>query len=256
MTDHGRLLPAIEAAARSAGDAILKIYETDFEIEQKDDDSPVTQADIDAERIILEVLHRLTPDVPVVAEEQSAKGIIPEVGDRFWLVDPLDGTREFLSRNGEFTVNIALVEDRCPVLGVVHAPARNLTYTTGIDGKATRRSGDGPTEIIQVRTPPDAGLSIVASRRHGSGSEIERFLQGRPVAERITCGSSLKFCVVAAGDADIYPRFGPTMEWDTAAGQAVLTAAGGRVTTLDGDEFRYAKAGFRNPNFIAWGGAT
>lgn len=256
MTDHGRLLPAIEAAARSAGEAILKIYETDFEIERKDDDSPVTQADIDAERIILDALHHLAPDIPAVAEEQSAKGVTPEVGDRFWLVDPLDGTREFLSRNGEFTVNIALVENRRPVLGVVHAPARQLTYTTGIDGKATRQSGDGSAEIIHVRRPPDAGLSIVASRRHGSGPEIERFLRRRTVAERITCGSSLKFCVVAAGGADIYPRFGPTMEWDTAAGQAVLTAAGGRVTTMDGDEFRYAKAGFRNPDFIAWGGAT
>jgi 3'(2'), 5'-bisphosphate nucleotidase len=253
MIDCAALLPEIDATAREAGEAILAVYRTDFDVERKSDDSPVTQADLDAERIILAVLRRLTPDIPVVAEEEVSAGRMPEVGDRFWLVDPLDGTREFLSRNGEFTVNIALVQDRRPILGVVHAPARGLTFTGFLPGHATRQEGDGPVKRIAVRTPPDEGLTVVASRRHGSVEEREHFLEGRTVANRIACGSSLKFCVVAAGEADVYPRFGRTMEWDTAAGHAVLAAAGGRLTTTDGKEFLYRKPGFENPGFIAWG---
>jgi 3'(2'), 5'-bisphosphate nucleotidase len=254
MIDCAELLPEIEAAARRAGDAILAVYRTDFEVERKADASPVTQADLDAERIILDVLRRLTPDIPAVAEEEVSAGRVPTVGDRFWLVDPLDGTREFLSRNGEFTVNIALVENRRPILGVVHAPARGLTFTGFLHGDATCREGDGPVERISVRKPPEPGITVVASRRHGSIEEHEDFLRGRKIADRIACGSSLKFCVVARGEADVYPRFGPTMEWDTAAGQAVLAAAGGAVTTTDGKEFLYRKPGFANPDFIAWGG--
>ena len=254
MIDCAALLPEIEAAARRAGDAILAVYRTDFDVERKADESPVTQADLDAERIILDALRRIAPDIPAVAEEEVAAGRMPEVGDRFWLVDPLDGTREFLGRNGEFTVNIALVENRRPILGVVHAPARGLTFTGHAAGTATRQKGDGPSESIAVREPPGIGLTVVASRRHGSAAEREHFLEGRKVAERIACGSSLKFCVVASGEADVYPRFGPTMEWDTAAGHAVLAAAGGRITTTDGREFLYRKPGFENPDFIAWGG--
>jgi len=254
MIDHAALLPALVAVSKRAGEIILAIYRTDFDVEQKADYSPVTQADIDAEAIILETLRRLTPHVPIVAEEEVSAGRIPDVGDCFWLVDPLDGTREFLSRNGEFTVNIALIRDRQPVLGVVHAPERGVTYTGSQPGGATRQKGDGPVEPIRVRTPPAAGLTVVASRRHGSGSEIDRFLNGRKVADRVTFGSSLKFCVVASGEADIYPRFGPTMEWDTAAGHAVLAAAGGCLTNTDGSDFLYRKPDFRNPNFIAWGG--
>jgi 3'(2'), 5'-bisphosphate nucleotidase len=256
MIDCAALLPEIDAAARRAGEAILAVYRTDFDVERKSDDSPVTQADLDAERIILDVLRRLTPDIPVVAEEEVSAGRTPDVGDCFWLVDPLDGTREFLNRNGEFTVNIALVQDRRPILGVVHAPARGLTFTAFLPGHATRQEGDGPTKRIAVRTPPPEGLTVVASRRHGSVEEREHFLEGRTVANRIACGSSLKFCVVAAGEADVYPRFGRTMEWDTAAGHAVLAAAGGRLTTTDGREFLYRKPGFENPGFIAWGGLS
>ena len=223
-------------------------------MERKSDESPVTQADLDAERIILDALRRLTPDLPAVAEEEMSAGCVPEIGDRFWLVDPLDGTREFLSRNGEFTVNIALVENRRPILGVVHAPTRGLTFSGLHPGGATCREGDGPAEAIRVRPPPEQGITVVASRRHGSIEEREHFLRGRKVAARLACGSSLKFCVVARGEADVYPRFGPTMEWDTAAGHAVLTAAGGSVTTTEGKEFLYRKPGFENPDFIAWGG--
>jgi 3'(2'), 5'-bisphosphate nucleotidase len=254
MTGTAALLPEIVAAARRAGEAILAIYRTDFDVERKADDSPVTQADLDAERIILEVLRRLTPDIPVVAEEEVSAGRTPDVGDRFWLVDPLDGTREFLSRNGEFTVNIALIENQRPVLGVVHAPDKHLTFTGCLPDGATRQDGDGPVRRITVRTPPAEGLTVVSSRRHGSAEEREHFLEGRKIASRITCGSSLKFCVVASGDADVYPRFGPTMEWDTAAGHAVLAAAGGCLTTPDGADFLYRKPDFLNSNFIAWGG--
>ena len=214
----------------------------------------MTQADLDAERIILEVLRQLTPDIPVVAEEEVSAGRVPDVGERFWLVDPLDGTREFLNRNGEFTVNIALIENRVPVLGVVHAPDRKLTFTGRMPGEATRQEGDGPVRRIRVRTPPAEGLTVVASRRHGSATELDGFLQGRTVADRVSCGSSLKFCVVASGEADVYPRFGPTMEWDTAAGHAVLAAAGGCITMTDGADFLYRKPDFLNPYFIAWGG--
>lgn len=254
MIDCAALLPEIDAAARRAGDAILAIYRTDFGVVRKADESPVTQADLDAERIILDVLRRITPDIPAVAEEEVSAGRVPEVGDCFWLVDPLDGTREFLSRNGEFTVNIALIEDRRPILGVVHAPDRGLTFTGHASGHATRQEGGKPAERIAVRKPPEAGLTVVASRRHGGIEEHEDFLRGRKVAGRIACGSSLKFCVVASGEADVYPRFGPTMEWDTAAGHAVLAAAGGCITTTDGKEFLYRKPGFANPDFIAWGG--
>jgi 3'(2'), 5'-bisphosphate nucleotidase len=254
MSGYADLLPDLDAAAKRAGEAILAVYRTDFEVERKEDYSPVTQADLDAEAVILDVLKRLTPDIPVVAEEEASAGRIPAVGNRFWLVDPLDGTREFLSRNGEFTVNIALIEDRRPVLGVVHAPDQNLTYTGCIPGEATRQEGDGPGTKIRVRTPPEEGLTVVASRRHGSASEREHFLAGRKVVNRISCGSSLKFCVVAGGEADVYPRFGETMEWDTAAGHAVLAAAGGLLTTTDNKDFLYRKPDFLNPGFIAWGG--
>lgn len=253
MSDNTALLAGIVAAAREAGEAILQVYETGFTVDVKSDYSPVTEADTAAEAIILRALARLTPDIPVVAEEQvAAHGTPTDVGDRFWLVDPLDGTREFLTHNDEFTVNIALVQDRRPVLGVVHTPAKHLTFTGGT-GLGAMRSEDGAAAPITVRRPPAAGVTVIASRRHGSAMELEHFLEGRHVAERVNCGSSLKFCLVACGEADLYPRFGPTMEWDTAAGHAVLAAAGGRVTTPDGAELLYGKPDFRNPDFIAWG---
>lgn len=253
MSDAGTLLAEIEAVAREAGDAIMKIYKSGFTVDIKSDDSPVTEADTAAEAIILRALSRLTPDIPVVAEEQvSAHGAPTDVGDRFWLVDPLDGTREFLTHNDEFTVNIALIEAQRPVLGVVHTPAKRLTFTGGI-GLGAARSENGDAAPIEIRPAPANGLTVVASRRHGSAAELDQFLEGRTVADRVTCGSSLKFCLVACGEADLYPRFGPTMEWDTAAGHAVLAAAGGRVTTPDGKDLLYNKPEFRNPNFIAWG---
>lgn len=255
MTDYSDWMPRLVALTHKAGEAIMRIYSTDFEVGRKDDDSPVTAADIAAEAVIEQGLQGLAPDIPLVAEEAASQGRLPDItGGRFWLVDPLDGTREFLNRNGEFTVNIGLIENGVPVLGVVHAPALDLTFTGLADDGATVIRGAEPARAISVRPAPEAGVTVVASRRHGDPEAIDRLLRGHPVTGRKTAGSSLKFCLVAEGEADIYPRFGRTMEWDTAAGQAVLSAAGGRVTDERGMPLLYGKQGLDNPPFVAWGG--
>jgi 3'(2'), 5'-bisphosphate nucleotidase len=255
MMDYETLLPELVSLAHRAGGAILDIYATDFEHEIKADESPVTVADIAAEAIIEAGLTELAPEIPLVAEEAASEGRLPDIsGGRFWLVDPLDGTREFLSRNGEFTVNIALIVGARPVLGVVHAPARDVTFTGIAGAGATRAEGGGSAYPVIVRQVREEGVTIVASRRHGDPEAIDRLLRGHPVADRKTAGSSLKFCLVATGEADIYPRFGRTMEWDTAAGHAVLAGAGGQVTDAHGAPLTYGKPGFENPPFIAWGG--
>lgn len=258
-------LPTLEALREplrqlvlDAGERILEIYDEPLEVRRKDDSSPVTEADEEGERIILAGLALLAPDIPVVAEESVAAGRIPDVsGGTFWLVDPLDGTKEFISRNGEFTVNIALIHDGGPVLGVVYAPAVGRIFM-GLDGRAfaetKTQGGDwNSAEPISVRQPPPEGLSVVASRSHRD-EQTEAFIETLDVAEIKSAGSSLKLCLVAAGEADIYPRFGPTMEWDIAAGHAVLAAAGGKLVTVDGEPFAYSKPEFRNPGFIAYGG--
>ncbi|MDH3594625.1 MAG: 3'(2'),5'-bisphosphate nucleotidase CysQ [Rhodospirillales bacterium] len=258
----GDLLAAITEIAERAGAVILEHYAQGaaVEVRAKADASPVTAADEAAEDVILEALAALTPEIPVVSEEAAAAGHVPDVsGGTFWLVDPLDGTKEFLSRNGEFTVNIALVEQGVPVAGVVHAPARALTWTGAkpLDESAPATAGvaetGGPGRDICARPLPAGGAVVVASRRHGSGEIFDAFLADYIVTKRITAGSSLKFCLVADGTADLYPRFGRTMEWDTAAGHAVLRAAGGKVLTADGVPLTYAKPGFENPFFIAYG---
>lgn len=253
--DYPRLRREIEEIARRAGAAIMEIYKTDFEARTKDDASPVTDADLAAEAEIKLALAALTPGVPIVAEESAAAGNIPDVDDRpFWLVDPLDGTKEFLKRNGEFTVNIALIRDRSPVLGTVFLPAKETLYSGQVGAGAAKIEGDGTPKEIVTRAVPNEGLTVVGSRSHGDLSEIERFLGGATIASMTPAGSSLKFCLVAEGAADVYPRLGRTMEWDVAAGHAVLAAAGGRVVETDGTPFRYAKnAIFENPHFVAWG---
>jgi 3'(2'), 5'-bisphosphate nucleotidase len=245
--------PALIAAARRAGAVILEIYNRDFQAAQKADRSPVTEADTAAEAEILRALAALAPDVPVVAEEQAAaQGLPTDAAARFFLVDPLDGTKEFIAKNGEFTVNIALIENGRPVLGVVYLPATDVGYV-GADGRAERWSGSGDLVPIAARPVPAEGLTMAISRSHAEG-EIERAkARGLQIAGTIVAGSSLKFCRLAEGVADLYPRFGTTMEWDTAAGQAVLEAAGGRVEDTDGNPLRYGKAGFKNPHFIAYG---
>jgi 3'(2'), 5'-bisphosphate nucleotidase len=249
------LLPEIVSVAHVAGAEIMKIYATDFDVNWKSDSSPVTAADEGAEAIILPKLRELTPDYTIVAEEAVAKDGIPDIGSApFWLVDPLDGTREFLNRNGEFTVNIALVIDKEPKLGVIYVPAQDTTYTGLVGVGATRQIGDAAPEPITIRTPPEEGVTVLASRRHGDPEVLSAFLKDRPIAEIRNAGSSLKLCLVAAGEGDIYPRFGNTMEWDIAAGHAILSAAGGRVTTEDGAPMLYGKETMLNPHFIAWGG--
>jgi len=240
------------ALARRAGAEILSVYDTAFAVRGKADASPVTDADERAERVILAGLATLAPGVPVVAEEQVAAGRVPQVGDGpFFLVDPLDGTREFISRNGEFTVNIALVDAGRVAAGVVHLPALDETYWS--DGEAAWRArGAGAAERIHCRAPADDGLVVVASRSHRD-ARTDAFLADVPVKSLLSAGSSLKLCRVAEGGADLYPRLGRTMEWDIAAGQAVLEAAGGSVCTLDGTPLRYAKPGFENPDFVARG---
>jgi 3'(2'), 5'-bisphosphate nucleotidase len=254
MPDLDRLLPEIVALADRAGTVILEHYQGDVAVRAKADASPVTAADEAAEAVILARLAELTPEIPTVAEETVAAGHVPEIDDSpFWLVDPLDGTKEFLSRNGEFTVNIALIQAGEPVLGVVLAPARGQAWWGARAKGAMARDAEGRTRAIAVRKPPADGLVAIASRSHRD-AETQAFLDQAGVAECISAGSSLKFCLVAEGKADLYPRFGRTMEWDTAAGHAVLGAAGGRVTTRDGAPFLYRKPGFENPPFIARGG--
>ena len=240
------LLDLMLDAARAASTVIMEVYAEDFEHIQKSDGSPVTVADQRAEEVILH--HLEETGIPVLAEESAAAGIVPTLGDRFFVVDPLDGTKEFLKRNGEFTVNIALVEDGRPTYGVVIAPATGATFVGSPDGafEITNRDVKEP-----LRTHPEGPMKVVASRSHGHGA-LEGFCQTFDVVDDVSVGSSLKFCLVARGEAQLYPRFTPTSEWDTAAGQAVLEAAGGRVLQLDGSPMRYGKGGDNlNPFFIA-----
>lgn len=246
------LLPKVLSIAEQASAVILQHYTQGTTVSTKADASPVTAADEAGEAVILAALRELTPNVPIVAEEAVSRGEIPDVGDgAFWLVDPLDGTKEFISKNGEFTVNIGLIDHKRPVLGVVLAPARGLAWWGAAGQGASRREG-GEVQAIAVRKRPPQGAVAVASRSHRD-AETDDWLAKEGIADTVSAGSSLKFCLVAEGRADVYPRFGPTMEWDTAAGDAVLRAAGGHVETTDGAPFLYVKPGFRNPGFIARG---
>ena len=243
-----------EAAARE----IMRIYAGDLGVRDKADKSPVTDADQAAELIIVAGLRALAPGVPVVAEEEMAAGHVPKLdaigsGGPFWLVDPLDGTKEFIKRNGEFTVNIALIEGGRPTLGIVLAPATGMLWRGAAGLGADKREGSGGFVPISTRTPPPQGLTACASRSHAIYSDLDIWFRNNnlTVADRVQAGSSLKFCLIAEGKADIYPRFGPTNEWDTAAGQGVLEAAGGEVVTTDGRPLLYGKPRFSNPHFIA-----
>jgi 3'(2'), 5'-bisphosphate nucleotidase len=255
-------LAALAVLAHEAGAIIMQHYAAGVEARRKTDHSPVTVADEDAEAHILKGLAVLAPDVPAVAEEAAAAGKTPQVANHFFLIDPLDGTKEFINRNGEFTVNIAEIENGIAVRGVVYAPAKHRLFIGETPGGAfeIRTEPDAALDMsgarpICVRKMPSGGLTAVASRSHRD-KNTEEYLAAYPVKDFITAGSSLKFCLVAAGEADIYPRHGTTMEWDTAAGHAVLSAAGGTVTNLDGSPFLYGRVadGFTNPHFVARGG--
>ncbi|MCB4766985.1 3'(2'),5'-bisphosphate nucleotidase CysQ [Ancylobacter sp. Lp-2] len=253
-------LSALVRLALRAGRVVMDVYATEFAVSEKGDRSPVTEADRRAEAVILEGLQVLAPEIPVVAEEEYAAGRVPEIGGWFFLVDPLDGTREFLARNGEFTVNIALVENGLPTVGVVHAPALELLYA-GQPGHVFKAKVDGETLADTVAISARAAappLQVVGSRSHGSPQTAE-WLRRFPGHGFVSAGSSLKFCLLAEGAADVYPRHGRTMEWDTAAGDAILRAAGGTVLTFDGAPLRYGKRAqaedtdFANPYFVAFG---
>ena len=245
--------PVVEMAIES-GDAILEVYATDFDVQEKDDSSPLTQADMASNRQIEQGLRALTPNIPVLSEESA----LPAFAERsqwetYWLVDPLDGTKEFVNRNGEFTVNIALIEKNRPVFGVVHIPVHNKTYFGCAGYGAELRDAGAESRKIRVAEKSAEPVRVVGSRSHG-GSSMDGFLENLGEYEMHPMGSSLKFCLVAEGAADIYPRLGPTSEWDTAAAQAVVEQAGGSVITLDGKPLSYnCKSDILNPHFLVVG---
>ncbi len=255
----GLALPLAEIAL-AAGAAILACGDRGVDVAQKADSSPVTEADRAAEEIILAELARRFPDCPAIAEEAAAGGVVPAVEDRFFLVDPLDGTREFVAGRGEFTVNIALITAGRPVAGVVYAPALAVLAVADAEGAwQASLTPDQPVaeadwQRLATRAIPESGPAAVASRSHRD-AETDAFLDTHGISEILSAGSSLKFILLARGEADVYPRFGRTMEWDTAAGHAVLSRAGGVVVTTDGAELGYGKraSGYANPAFIAWG---
>jgi 3'(2'), 5'-bisphosphate nucleotidase len=250
--DYKNLLAEIKRTALKAGALELEHYNAGTSVMEKKDGSPVTIADQEAEVMILKDLVALTPDIPIVAEEEAAAGNIPDIsGGLFWLVDPLDGTKEFVRRSGDFTVNIALMRDFEPVLGVIYTPVADELYG-GYGNEYADLTIGKETRQIQVRNVPDEGLTVVASHSHSAMEDLERYLTGQKIAGTTFRGSSLKFCQVACGEADIYPRLAPTCEWDIAAGHAIVAGAGGQLHCLDGSPMRYGKSedGFLNPFFV------
>jgi len=254
--DLKSLIEPVVALAEDAGRAILEVYSTDFDVQSKVDESPLTQADLASNRRIVAGLEQLTPGIPIISEESG----LPEFEerrhwDRYWLIDPLDGTREFVSRNGEFTVNIALIDNNRPVFGVVHVPVANKTYVGCESVGAEVRDGDSPPVPIRVAAASSDPVRVVGSRSH-RGASLDAYLASLGEHDLVPMGSSLKFCVVAEGGADLYPRLGPTSEWDTAAAQAVVEQAGGSVVTLDGKPMKYnVKPDILNPHFFVIGAA-
>jgi 3'(2'), 5'-bisphosphate nucleotidase len=252
MRDLNALRLALMPMVERAGDAIMRIYETGFSVQHKADDSPLTLADLQSQRVILDGLARITPDTPVLSEESAqAPWRERQTWRELWVVDPLDGTREFVKRNGEFTVNIALVQDHEPVLGIVAAPAQGLRYWGGVGiGAFSQHRGAAPLPIHVAA--PQSPLRVLGSRSHLSAQTAGYLAKLAPHVTR-GIGSSLKFCLLAAGEAELYPRFGPTSEWDTAAGQALLEAAGGHVTRFDGHRLRYnCRESVINGDFLAF----
>jgi 3'(2'), 5'-bisphosphate nucleotidase len=251
MTDP--LLDVAIRAALAAGEAIMRVYAEPFEVIQKSDQTPVTEADLAAERVIVAMLTEAFPGIPIVSEETAPEDGFKPPAARFWCVDPLDGTKEFIAKNGEFAVCIALIEDGRPVLGVVHGPAIATTYAAHGPGSAIRIKDGGAPETISARLPAPEGVVVIHSRTNENSRRLAEYFQDRSILRRISCGSALKFGVLAAGEADLYPRYGTTMEWDTAAGQAILEAAGGSVVRMEGGPLAYGKHDLKNDGFLAWG---
>ena len=251
MTDTD-LLELAAQLALAAGAAILEVRAQGFDVRRKTDASPVTVADTAAEAIIVAGLREAAPAIPVIAEEEVANGRVTAPAREYWLVDPLDGTREFAAGNDEFAVNIGLVRDGRAHLGMVGVPALGELFGGIVGQGAFKRDATGE-RAVRARPPPPEGLVVLASRYHADNARLNAFLAGRHVARVVNFGSSVKFCRLAEGVADLYPRFGRTMEWDTAAPQALLEAAGGTVRTLEGEVLRYGKPGWENPHFICTG---
>lgn len=250
------LLSPVSDIAQRAGQAILEIYSQEFDIEYKDDDSPLTRADLASHVIIRDALRELTPEIPLLSEESAQIDYATRSSwHRYWLVDPLDGTKEFINRNGEFTVNIALIENHQPVFGVVYVPVSGTNYTGWVaesegSAEACRSRDSGEEKIISVRKPCAQPAVIVGSRSHAN-PKLQQYLESCGDYKLISMGSSLKFCVLAEGQADFYPRLGPTSEWDTAAAHAVVRAAGGKIILLDGSPLEYnRKESLLNPEFL------
>ena len=248
------LIDPVVALAEEAGRAILKVYASDFDVQSKEDESPLTQADLASHYCIIAGLEALTPGIPIISEESG----LPDYDERsswerYWLIDPLDGTKEFVNRNGEFTVNIALIDNHKSVFGVVHVPVQGKTYLGCAGFGAERRDQDGSKHTIHVSNSSAEPVRVVGSRSH-RGASLDAYLNNLGESDMIPMGSSLKFCVIAEGGADLYPRLGPTSEWDTAAAQAVVEQAGGKVVTLDGKAMKYnAKSDILNPYFFVIG---
>jgi 3'(2'), 5'-bisphosphate nucleotidase len=257
-SERDRIARILAKLVLGAGPAVMNAYAQGCEIWAKADRSPCSEADERAETLLLSGIARNFPGIPVIAEEAVSRGEIPRFSDHFLLVDPLDGTREFIARNNEFTINIALIAGAEPVAGAVYAPALKKLWFAGSRAFACPTGSNKSLPALQncfplhTRTAPSTGLVAMASRSHGDG-QTDAFLGRLPIKERVVAGSSLKFCILAEGGADVYARYSPTMEWDTAAGDAILRAAGGLMTTWQGDAFCYGKTGFRNSGFIAWG---
>jgi 3'(2'), 5'-bisphosphate nucleotidase len=254
MNNDTLSIEALIEISREAGAAILKIYNTDFNVQEKEDRSPLTAADLASHEIIVEALDRLTPDIPILSEESAEISFDQRRNwDRYWLIDPLDGTREFVKRNGEFTVNIALIEDGQPTLGVVYVPVTDVIYYGDKEVGAFRQSPGEERKKISVCPNRRHPVQVAGSRSH-AGESLKQYLSNLGEHEIISMGSSLKLCLVAEGSADIYPRLGPTSEWDTAAAQAVVEAAGGRVTDTQMQPLRYnSKESLLNPHFFVFG---
>jgi 3'(2'), 5'-bisphosphate nucleotidase len=247
------VLDSLVSIAREAGKAILEIYESDFEIIEKSDGSPLTLADKNANAIIERGLKALEPKLPIVSEEsERPDATVRNEWRRYWLVDPLDGTKEFTKRNGEFTVNIALIEEGVPVIGVVHVPVSATTYFASNSRGAFKQCADQEPEPIRTSSYKGGKVIVVASRSHANPLLVEFFNQ-LDEYETLSMGSSLKLCLVAEGRADIYPRFGPTSEWDTAAAHCIVNAAGGQVTDMEGAVLQYNKPDILNPWFVVTG---
>jgi 3'(2'), 5'-bisphosphate nucleotidase len=255
--DRCAQLEQVVFLSAEAGRRILRIYETKFSVASKEDRSPLTEADLASHRIIVHTLASLSPGVPVLSEESAAIGFAERRRwSRFWLIDPLDGTREFVNRNGEFTVNIALIEDHQPVLGVVHVPVTDVSYFACRGLGAFKRTAEDGDIRLRVCTHAEDPLRVVGSRSH-RGTSLGDFLSRVGLHEIVSMGSSLKFCIVAEGAADIYPRLGPTSEWDTAAAQCIVEEAGGKVVDLDLRPLRYnTKESLLNPHFLVFGDSS